>query len=555
MNRLIHVLFAILPLATHADTWLSGGEAVIPPAVVVSPDNLGNHTATGTLDMAGNTVSNVNRIQAADTGGDLAGAWTLNGAGIGVGGAADNLGDHTATGALNMATFAISNAGPINVMGGGMSGGFALRAIYGGPGAFDMPQFGGGSPYDDVGLWPWGASDGNVLAYSSLYDAWVPTAPAGGGGSGDNLGDHVATNTLDLGTNRINVNVEGGMVPWQLGAVLDEGGIYPMPQFRGMRSGSPYAAGLMLAGANDGDVLAWDAIHGWYRPLPAGGADNLGNHTASQFLDMLTNPVVLRVEGGMYPWQLASTSSPQDISYAIPAFHGYVAGVPATVGLMPWGAQNNDTLAFDATDNIWKPVSGALGGLGSALLGMDAVDPDNGEDVFIRAGSVRDPFTLMGQPGTTYIQGATNGVANKQGAVVIQTHGGESFNGLSGGDITIQSGNGGSMGGSNGVIRIIPGFGDPADSTPRLLMGNKDAGHYVEFDGDQLMLYSSGCSIRFVAPEGPGTGWMEITQGSVTKLTFTNDTILIDGSPVYTGTPGGGQTPVFTKGFCTGVTP
>ena len=432
MKKLLHVLLAVLPAAAFADEWVESGRPPgQPPAAIV----ITNPPAEISI-----TVTNIQ---------------------VG-GGAADNLGDHTATGALNMASFGISNAGPVSIAGGGMSGGYTLRAIYGGPGAFDMIQMAGGSPYDEVGLWPWGAMDGNVLAYSSLYDAWVPSA--GGGGSGDNL----------------------------------------------------------------------------------------GNHTATNFLDMLTNAVVLRAEGGMYPWHLGAMLNPSDTSYAVPQFHGYLSGLPYTVGLVPWGATDGAVLAYDQAANVWKPS--AAGGGGNTLIGDDASDPNNGEDVFIRAGSVRDPFTLMGQPGTTFIQGATNGVTSKHGGIVIATVGSTTPDAMSGGDITIQSGAGGNMGGTNGAIRIIPGFSGSLDQTPRLLMGNKDSGHYIEFDGTQFVLTSSGCSIRFVPAVGPGTGWMEITQGSVTKLTFTNDTILIDGAEVYTGTPGAGQVPVFTKGFCTGVT-
>ena len=441
MKNLIHVLLAILPAAVFADEWVESGRPPgQPPAAIVITNPPAAVVVTNQISV---TVTNIQ---------------------VG-GGAADNLGDHTATGALNMASFGISNAGPVSITGGGMSGGYTLRAIYGGPGAFDMIQMAGGSPYDEVGLWPWGAMDGNVLAYSSLYDAWVPSA--GGGGSGDNLGNHTATNTLDMGTNVVNLTAPSGMMPWQLGAFLESpGGIYPMPQFSGYYSGSPY-----------------------------------------------------------------------------------------TVGLLPWGATDGDVLAYDQAANAWKPTAASGGGAGgNTLFGADASDPNNGEDVFIRAGSVRDPFTLMGQPGTTYIQGATNGVTSKHGGIVIATVGSTTPDSMSGGDITIQSGAGGNMGGTNGAIRIIPGFSGSVNLTPRLLMGNKDSGHYIEFDGDKFILSSSSCTIRFVPSVGPGTGWMEITQGSITKLTFTNDTILIDGAEVYTGTPGAGQVPVFTKGFCTGVT-
>lgn len=154
MKNLIHILLAVLPAAAFADHWVESGRADTPVvAVAVAVTN--PPTAVVITNEIAVTVTNIQ---------------------VG-GGAADNLGDHQATGELNMASFAITNAGPVTILGGGMSGGYALRAVYGGPSAWDMIQLAGGSPYDEVALWPWNASDGDVLEYNALYDAWVPAAP------------------------------------------------------------------------------------------------------------------------------------------------------------------------------------------------------------------------------------------------------------------------------------------------------------------------------------------------------------------------------------------
>ena len=406
-----------------------------------------------------------------------------------------------------------------------------------------------------------------VLPAATFADEWLeggrpPAAPPAvvSAGAADNLGDHAATNTLQLGTNVVDFS---GMGQLDLYAGLIRGYASGNLTNRLQLQGSP--AALVGEWKYDLDATAVDdsaelvnyrTATNLIRTLAgAGSGDDLGNHTATQPLNLQANGItnasdVFLAEGLDSGWTLGA-------QYGGPAAYyqaEFAGGSPAdVVGFYPWNPSDGDVLTYSAANDTWQPAAAAGGG-GNTLFGDDASDPASGQDVFIRAGSVRDPFALTGMPGTTFIQGATNGVSAKQGAIVISTTGGNGPDAISGGDITIQSGNGGAMGGSNGVIRIIPGYGDPTDKTPRLLLGNKDAGHYVEFDGAQLTLNSGGCTIRFVAGSGPSDGWMEIAQGSITKLVFTNDTIQIDGAELYTGTPGAGQVPVFTKGFCTGVT-
>ena len=202
------------------------------------------------------------------------------------------------------------------------------------------------------------------------------------------------------------------------------------------------------------------------------------------------------------------------------------------------------------------PSSGpaAAGSGGNTLSGNDASDPDSGQDVFIRAGSVRDPFTLMGLPGTTFIQGSTNGVSAKQGGIVISTTGGSGPDALSGGDITIQSGNGGAMGGEPGYVRILAGAAQGLIG-PQFLIGNATASTLIQSDGTNLVMSHAGGRFAIMASTEESTRWLVI-QDQSTTLILSNGTVSVDGNLCVDGQPTSGQVPVFTKGFCTGfVTP
>ena len=347
MKKLIHLLIAILPVAAFSDTWVESGRPAVAAGPIVNVSNGISVAVTNPPAQISLTVTNIQ---------------------VGGGGAADNLGDHTATADLNMATFGITNAGPVGITGGGMSGGYALRAVYGGPSAWDMVQFVGGSPSDAVGFWPWNANDGDVLAYSTLYDAWVPAAPAAG----------------------------------------------------------------------------------------------------------------------------------------------------------------------------------------HSLLGQDVSDPSDGGDVFVRAGSVTGPLLLQGHAGTTYIQGATNDVTSKQGGIVIATVGGGLSDSRGGGDITLQTGDAGGMGGAPGELKLLAGTRLGALG-PRFLLGNETMGTWLKSDGTNLVLAHAGAQISIMSSRDESTRWL-VLQDQSTTLVLSNGSVSVDGNACYSGTPGVGQVPVFTKGLCTGIT-
>ncbi|MHB0997089.1 MAG: hypothetical protein ACYC2I_12035, partial [Elusimicrobiales bacterium] len=72
----------------------------------ISGDNLGNHTATANLNMAGRAVVNVGTVSASAFVGDGSGLTGISG---------DSLGSHTATQALDMAYYPINNVGTMTV--------------------------------------------------------------------------------------------------------------------------------------------------------------------------------------------------------------------------------------------------------------------------------------------------------------------------------------------------------------------------------------------------------------------------------------------------------
>ena len=221
MKNLIHILIAVLPAATFADEWLEGGRSPAAPAAVVSAgsaDNLGDHTATNTLQMGTNVLdfagagqidlaagllrgyeggNLTNRLQLQGGQAALVGAWKydLDAAAVDDSAelvnyrtatnliralaGADNLGTHLATATLDLQQYGISNASGI-YLSEGPDTGWLLGAQYGGPAAFYQVELAGGNPFDVVGLYPWNASDGDVLAYNAGNDTWQPTAPLGG---------------------------------------------------------------------------------------------------------------------------------------------------------------------------------------------------------------------------------------------------------------------------------------------------------------------------------------------------------------------------------------
>ncbi|MCI5059488.1 MAG: hypothetical protein MRY79_00285 [Alphaproteobacteria bacterium] len=93
----------------------------------------------------------------------------------------------------------------------------------------------------------------------------------GGGGGADNLGDHTATQDIDVDSNDvININ---------------------MLEFDAVAGDSPISNSDTLTGLSctDGQVAAWNNGGGyWECANQSGGSDDLGNHTATQDIDMAT---------------------------------------------------------------------------------------------------------------------------------------------------------------------------------------------------------------------------------------------------------------------------
>lgn len=218
MKKLIHLVLAVLPAATFADEWLEGGRPPAAPSAVVSAgaaDNLGDHTATNTLQLGTNVVdfsgmgqldlyaglirgyasgNLTNRLQLQGSPAALVGAWKydLDAAAVDDSAelvnyrtatnliralaGADNLGSHLATTTLDLQQYGISNASGI-YLSEGPDTGWTLGAQYGGPAAFYQAELAGGNPFDVVGLYPWNASDGDVLAYNAGNDTWQPAVP------------------------------------------------------------------------------------------------------------------------------------------------------------------------------------------------------------------------------------------------------------------------------------------------------------------------------------------------------------------------------------------
>ena len=96
---------------------IAGGNG-ISQTIAGGSDNLGDHTATQDLDMNGNSITNALNISATGVMWtnklELEGIAGGNGISQTVAGGSDNLGDHTATEALDMATYDIQSVGNIS---------------------------------------------------------------------------------------------------------------------------------------------------------------------------------------------------------------------------------------------------------------------------------------------------------------------------------------------------------------------------------------------------------------------------------------------------------
>jgi len=202
------------------------------------------------------------------------GAWTDTSGGGGAG-SGDNLGNHVATMTLNMATFGINNAGPI----AGTSA--AMSTLLSSP---RLSLSGNVAISSETS----GALGGGVRVSSNVYvtgyvsaskfygDGSALTGLVGVGGGGDNLGSHIATATLNMNSwDLVNVSSVSfrSNVYVSSASSAQSGGVYV--------SSNIYIAGIATAVKYYGDGSALTGIAGG-----GGGSDNLGSHIATATLNM-----------------------------------------------------------------------------------------------------------------------------------------------------------------------------------------------------------------------------------------------------------------------------
>ncbi len=175
---------------------------------------------------------------------------------------ADNLGNHTASQALAMAGFSVTNADQVN----GVTGNFTDLNVVG------STIFGNASNVHVNGtlIIPAGAANGYVLSSDANGVAtWISSAALTG--TGDNLGTHIATQALAMaGFSIRNADQVNGAT-----------GNFDVANINGSL--------LYENGASAGFVLSSDATGNatWVDPSTlASNGDNLGNHTATQALAM-----------------------------------------------------------------------------------------------------------------------------------------------------------------------------------------------------------------------------------------------------------------------------
>lgn len=170
-------------------------------------DNLGNHTATQNLDMSSNVIVNALAVYGGYFYGDGS-----NLTGITSTGTADNLGNHIATQDLDMSSNSISGVNYLTASGVDAAGG--QLTVYDGTTTYLTVYNGNvgiGTSYPEMPLdvrmpdastatviQAWRNSSGVIVASMSPTGILYGTA-----GSGDNLGNHIASMSLDMGGNSI----------------------------------------------------------------------------------------------------------------------------------------------------------------------------------------------------------------------------------------------------------------------------------------------------------------------------------------------------------------
>jgi hypothetical protein len=217
--------------------------------------------------------------------------------------ARDNLGNHTATQNLNLATRDIVGVSTITVgyltsQGAGVV--FTTNAlVMGGSLGVDTQ-----APQEKLHV------NGNILSsnLSGAANRCVYVDAAGvlrakgsdcglASPTGDNLGSHTATQNLNLGTNWLSPDNSAKGIA--LGATGNVGVGMNTPAARldvQPAGGDTYSqlwrdsSGVIQASMTASGIIYADASK--MRNLPAGGLDNLGNHTATQNLNLATKDIV-----------------------------------------------------------------------------------------------------------------------------------------------------------------------------------------------------------------------------------------------------------------------
>lgn len=182
----------------------------------ISGDNLGNHTATANLNMAGRAIVSAGTVTAVN--------FIGSGAGL-VGVPGDNLGSHTAAASLNMANFPINNVSTLSVTNSVsaanyLGNGSALIGVA----AVSVPAAGvqaGSLPSSVIAssIAVNSVADQSIVSISASKLTGALPAISGAaltGISGDNLGNHTATQQLNMAgyaiTNASSMTVTGDLI-------------------------------------------------------------------------------------------------------------------------------------------------------------------------------------------------------------------------------------------------------------------------------------------------------------------------------------------------------
>lgn len=241
----------------------------------------------------------------------------------------DNLGNHTATQLLNMATFGISNVSAIAMSAPSTINSHVVPAAAPSASVFVLQRDNMSALADVNYATP---NNDDVLIYSG--GQWINTPKAN---VGDNLGNHTATMALDMAANNITNcgTINGHSIP----------ALTPS-SFALLSNSINDFSDVNYGGApNVGDILSWNVGGYWEAiafPTPAG--DNLGDHTATTTLDMDSNAIsnVTTINGNTMPTGASTIALLTDIPAGAP-FLSLAGGTMA--GTINMSLQSIDNIA------------------------------------------------------------------------------------------------------------------------------------------------------------------------------------------------------------------